>query len=189
MSQLAYVNGAFVAEADASVSIFDRGFLFGDGVYEVTPVLNGRLIDRDAHLARLGRSLREIGLEPPLPLAAIDAAQQELAERNSVREGRVYLQITRGPAERDFNFPDAPRPTVIMFSRAGSLIDTPKARDGIRVCTVDEQRWARRDIKSVNLLAQVLAKHRAHEAGAPSGCRRWTRVQRRSRPPRFPPTP
>jgi D-alanine transaminase len=164
LAPIAYVNG-FLPEADATVSIFDRGFLFGDGVYEVTPVLDGRLVDRAAHLERLGRSLREIRLAPPMPLAAIDALQAELVARNGLREGRVYLQVTRGAAERDFGFPKDARPTLAMFARAMPVVDAPAARTGIRIMTQPDLRWRRRDIKTVMLLASVLAKQAALDAG------------------------
>lgn len=165
MSQTACVNGEFVAEADAKVSIFDRGFLFADGVYEVVPVVDGRLINRRAHRERLTRSLRELRLEPPLSLDQIERLQDEIVARNNIREGRVYLQVTRGPAERDFAFPAEPRPTLILFGREAALFDTPATRDGIKVQTVVENRWGRRDIKTVMLLPGSMAKQQAIDAG------------------------
>jgi D-alanine transaminase len=165
MPNIAYVNGAFVPEVDAKISIFDRGFLFGDGIYEVTPVIDGRLADRKAHMARLKRSLGEIRLAPPVPIDEIDALQEQLVEKNKVTEGRVYLQVTRGAAERDFPFPKDPRPSLVMFARQVPFLDTAASRRGIRVKTAPDQRWARRDIKTVMLLALVLAKQEAIEAG------------------------
>ncbi len=165
MSMLAYVNGQFVPEADARISIFDRGFLFGDGVYEVTPIIDGRLIDRAAHLARLGRSLGELRIDPPVPLAEIDRLQAEIMTRNGIQEGRVYLQVTRGPAERDFGFPKAPQPSLVLFGRHVAVVDNPAAQRGLKVMTLPDLRWRRRDIKSVMLLASVLAKQTAVEAG------------------------
>ena len=165
MNQFAYVNGAFVLEAYANVSIFDRGFLFGDGVYEVTPVIDGRLVDRTSHLERLARSLRELQIEPPVSMDTIDSIQQQLVELNRIDEGRVYMQITRGPAERDFAFPKHPKPSFIMFGRQCAVLDTPAARNGIRVTTVEDHRWARRDIKTVMLLPASLALEQARARG------------------------
>lgn len=162
---IAYVNGEFVPEDQARVSIFDRGFLFGDGIYEVTPVIDGRLVDRAAHMARLQRSLGEIRLEPPVPVEEIDSLQALLVQKNSITEGRVYLQVTRGVAERDFPFPRDPRPTLVMFARNVPFLDIEAARRGIRVKTVPDLRWKRRDIKTVMLLASALAKQDAVEAG------------------------
>ncbi len=165
MSMLAFVNGQFVPEADARISIFDRGFLFGDGVYEVTPIIDGRLVDRAAHLERLGRSLRELRIEPPVPLTEIDRLQAEIMTRNGIQEGRVYLQVTRGPAERDFGFPKSPQPSLVLFGRHVAVVDNPTAQRGLKVMTLPDLRWRRRDIKSVMLLASVLAKQTAVEAG------------------------
>ncbi len=165
MSLLAYVNGAFVPEAEAKVSIFDRGFLFGDGVYEVTPVVDGQLADRRSHMARLARSLKELRLEPPIPVEDIDALQEEIIRRNNITEGRVYLQVSRGAAERDFAFPSHPEPSLVLFARQVPVIDTPAARKGLKVKTVPDTRWARRDIKTVMLLPASLAKQQAKDAG------------------------
>jgi len=164
--RMAYVNGEFVPLAEARVSVLDRGFLFADGVYEVVPVLEGRLVDSGAHLARLARSLGEIGLECPVPLAELPALLAELVRRDGVAEGLVYLQVTRGPAEREFGFPADAQPSLVMFTQARSVLANPKARTGVDVITIPDIRWARRDIKSVGLLAQVLAKQAAADAGA-----------------------
>lgn len=166
MQRISYVNGTYVPHGEASISITDRGFLFGDGIYEVTAVVNGRMIDNDLHLERLQRSLGEIRIALPEDLSRIREIQQELIRRNDLTEGLVYLQITRGAAERDFLFPDPPsRPTLVMFTQAKNFIDAPAARTGLKVKTVPDLRWARRDIKSINLLAQVLARQAAAEAG------------------------
>jgi len=162
---IAYVNGEFVREDEAVVSIFDRGFLFGDGIYEVTPVIDGRLVDRAAHIGRLKRSLGEIRLEPPLPVEEIDSLQELLVKKNGVTEGRIYLQVTRGAAERDFPFPKDPKPTLVMFTRQVPFVDTEASKRGIRVKTVPDLRWGRRDIKTVMLLASAMAKQEAIEAG------------------------
>lgn len=160
----AYINGVFAPLAEARVSILDRGFLFGDGVYEVAAVIDGCLIDNAAHLARLERSLRELRLQSPVGLDRIVDIERELVARNGVVEGMVYLQITRGAAARDFAFPDA-TPTLIAFTQKKNILASPAAKIGVKVVTVPDQRWARRDIKSVALLAQVLAKQAAVDAG------------------------
>ncbi len=165
MDDAAYVNGEFTPLGEARVSILDRGFLFGDGVYEVAAVLDGKLIDNEAHLARLERSLRELALPCPAPLAEIAALQKQLVARNRLAEGIVYVQITRGVAEREFGFPKDAAPTLVMFTQRKTIIDAPAAKTGVAVKTVPDLRWARRDIKSVALLAQVLAKQAAVEAG------------------------
>lgn len=165
MSSIAYVNGAFVPLEDARISILDRGFLFADGVYEVAAVIDGRLIDNEAHLARLGRSLAELRLESPVTMAEMVEIERALIARNGVSEGLVYLQITRGAAERDFSFPKGVPPTLVGFAQKKNILAAPAAQTGVRVITVPDMRWARRDIKSVALLAQVLAKEAATEAG------------------------
>ena len=165
MDQIAYVNGSFVAPADAKVSVLDRGFLFADGIYEVSAVLEGKLIDNDAHLARLARSVGEIALPLPETLERIQEIQHELIVRNGLVEGLVYIQVTRGAAPRDFAFPKDVKPTLVMFTMTKNIADAPAAKTGIGVITVPDIRWARRDIKSVGLLAQVLAKQAAAEAG------------------------
>ncbi|MFY9629061.1 MAG: D-amino-acid transaminase [Methylocystis sp.] len=166
MTAIAYVNGKFTPAGEAGVSIFDRGFLFGDGVYEVAAVLDGKLVDNDAHMARLGGSLREIMLATPEPLDRIRAIQAELIARNDLQEGLVYLQITRGAAPtRDFGFPPDTIPTLVMFTQAKNIINSPTVVAGIAVKTLPDIRWARRDIKSTSLLAQVLAKQAALAEG------------------------
>jgi D-alanine transaminase len=166
MSRIVYVNGAYVPEEHATISIFDRGFLFGDGVYEATSIIDGRLVDVGAHLARLERSCVEIHLSLPWSRAELIEIHQELIRRNNVEEGSVYLELTRGAADRDFAFPKQAGPTLVMFTQARRFVDSPAAKAGIKVATAPDQRWARRDIKSVNLLASVLAKHIAAERGA-----------------------
>ena len=166
MPRIAYVNGAFIPEADATVSIFDRGFLFADGVYEVIALVDGRFVDDRPHLDRLDRSLREIQLVLPMPRAELHAMLLELASRNEVTEGLVYMQVTRGPAERDFAFPVAPTPTIVAYARATPVLAHPRALAGATAITVPDQRWSRRDIKSIALLPQVLAKQAARAADA-----------------------
>lgn len=164
--RIAYVNGEFVPLNEARVSILDRGFLFADGVYEVTSVLEGRLVDAIVHLERLSRSLSEIKLASPVPLKQIIDIEKQLVERNDLREGLIYFQITRGAAEREFGFPVDATPSLVMFTQEKSIVDSPAARTGIAVVTVPDIRWPRRDIKSIALLAQVLAKQAAIDAGA-----------------------
>jgi D-alanine transaminase len=166
MDRTAWVNGAFVAERDAVVSIFDRGFLFADGVYEVAALAHGHFLDLAGHLDRLWRSCAAIELHVPLDRAALEAMLHELATRNGVTEGLVYLQVTRGAAERDFAFPAAAMPTLVAYARPMTLVDHPMATGGARAIFVPDQRWARRDIKSIALLPQVLAKQAARAAGA-----------------------
>ncbi|MGZ5863010.1 MAG: D-amino-acid transaminase, partial [Methyloceanibacter sp.] len=166
MSRTVYLNGRYVPEAEAKVSIFDRAFLFGDGVYEVTAVLAGRPIDMEAHLARLDRSLVEMAIAPPLTHAELRALHQELTARNRLDEGVVYLEITRGVADRDFAYPEAARPTVAAFTQSRALIDNPYAASGVKVITIPDIRWKRRDIKSTALLAQAMGKQQAKIAGA-----------------------
>ncbi|AMK24998.1 MULTISPECIES: D-amino-acid transaminase [unclassified Sphingobium] len=164
---VAYLNGRFVPLEQAQVSVLDRGFLFADGIYEVAAVIDGRLVDSASHLARLERSTGAIGIALPLSLAEIEAAQKELVARNALTEGLVYLQITRGAdATRDFLPSPDIQPTLVMFTQAKPFLDVPAVRNGIAVVTMPDLRWARRDIKSVGLLAQAMAKHAAAEAGA-----------------------
>jgi len=165
-SRIVYLNGEFLPFDEALVPIMDRGFLFADGIYEVSAILGGRLVDNAAHVARLDRSLGEIGIRNPHDAAEWERLQTELMSRNGVTEGLVYMQVTRGVAERDFAFPPADTaPTVMMFTQAKTVAANPLAEKGARVVTVEDLRWKRRDIKSVALLAQVLAKQQAVEAG------------------------
>ena len=167
MDKIAYVNGSFVPMADAKVSVLDRGFLFADGIYEVAAVLEGKLIDNASHLARLQRSVGEIALALPETLERIQEIQRELIARNNLVNGMVYLEVTRGSApERDFAFPKDVKPTLVMFTSVKDIVNAPSAKSGIAVITVPDIRWERRDIKSVALLAQVLAKQAAAEVGA-----------------------
>jgi len=166
MGRIVYVNGEYVGEREAKVSVFDRGFLFADGVYEVSAVLGGKLVDNEAHLRRLDRSLSELAMRCPVPLTDIPAIQRRLIADNGVEEGMVYLQVSRGVADRDFAFPAQERPSLVMFTQAKPLTDSPAATRGIRVVSHPDIRWARRDIKTVQLLAQSLAKQAAVAAGA-----------------------
>ncbi len=166
MDRIIYLDGAFVPAADARVSVMDRGFLFADGIYEVSAVLDGRLVDNDAHLARLDRSLEAIGIANPHAPADWARLQADLVRRNGLAEGLVYIQVTRGAAERDFGYAPELVPTVVMFTQAKAIVGAPVQGRGAAVVTRPDLRWARRDIKSTGLLAQVMAKREAAAAGA-----------------------
>lgn len=168
MSRIAYVNGHYLPHAEASVSIEDRGFQFADGVYEVCEVRGGRLVDEPRHMARLDRSLTELRIAHPMPASALSVVLHETVRRNRVRDGIVYLQVTRGTMKRDFPFPPADtRPSVVVTARANDLVRLERqASEGIAVVTMPDIRWQRVDIKSVALLPNVLAKQEARERGA-----------------------
>jgi D-alanine transaminase len=166
MGRIVYVNGSYLPEEQGKISIFDRGFLFADGIYEVTAVVNGRLVDYPAHMERLERSLHEIKMDWPCSREELNAMHLEMVKRNNLAEGWIYMQITRGSADRDFKFPKGVKPTLIAFTQAKKLVDNPDAVRGVGVITIPDIRWARRDIKTVNLLAPVLGKQAAYEAGA-----------------------
>jgi D-alanine transaminase len=170
MSRTVYVNGDYLPEEDAKVSIFDRGFLMADGVYEVTSVLGGKLIDFAGHCARLARSLRELDMAAPVSDDDLLAIHRELVARNGVTDGMVYLQVTRGaPGDRDFAFPDpATTPsTLVMFTQSKpGLADSPAAKVGMKVISIPDIRWGRRDIKTVQLLYPSMGKMMAKKAGA-----------------------
>lgn len=164
---LAYLDGIYLPLGEARISPLDRGFLFADGIYEVAAVIDGKLVDSASHLARLDRSAAAIGIPLPLSLAEIEAVQKQLVVRNGLTEGLVYLQLTRGADDgRDFIAPPDLAPTLFLFVQDRPFLDTPAVRNGIAVATMPDQRWARRDIKSVGLLAQVMAKQAARAAGA-----------------------
>lgn len=166
MSRTVYLDGAFVPFEDARVHVMDRGFLFADGIYEVAAVIGGRLVDEVAHLARLDRSLREIEITNPHTTDEWIALMADLVARNGVDQGLVYIEVTRGVAERDFPFPPpGTPPTVVMFTQPKEILAAKAAQTGVSVITVPDLRWKRRDIKSVALLAQVLAKQEAARAG------------------------
>ena len=168
MSRIAYVNGRYLPHADAAVHIEDRGYQFADGVYEVCEVRAGRLVDERRHMERLQRSLGELRIEQPMPLSALGVVLRETVRRNRVRDGIVYLQVSRGVAPRDHAFPkpDTP-PSVVVTARGHDGARNERAADaGIAVITVAENRWPRVDIKSVSLLPNVLAKQAARDAGA-----------------------
>ena len=166
MSRIAYVNGSYVDETEAKVSIFDRGFLFADGVYEVTPIVNSKLVDYDAHMERLDRSLGELRMAWPCSKDAMKAMHVDLIARNKLKEGIIYMQVTRGVADRQFNFPKDIISSLVAFPQVMKLVDNPNARTGVKVVTTPDIRWLRRDIKSIMLLAPVLGKEEAYQKGA-----------------------
>jgi D-alanine transaminase len=166
MPRFAYVNGRFVRHADAAVHIEDRGYQFADGVYEVVAVMEGSFIDQPAHLERLNHSLNALRITPPVGQPVLKLLMQTLVRRNGLKNGLLYLQITRGVAPRDFKFPNAIKSALVMTTSRLSHAEPGKYDRGVRVVTIPDIRWARRDIKSTGLLAQVLAKQTAADAGA-----------------------
>ncbi|MEO0917702.1 MAG: D-amino-acid transaminase [Pseudomonadota bacterium] len=167
MSRTVFVNGAYLPEEDATISIFDRGFLFADGVYEVTSVLGGKLIDFEGHATRLQRSLGELEMAAPVSAEELLDIHRELVKRNELTDGLIYLQITRGAADRDFAYPDGATPSIVLFTQAKpGLADSPKAKIGMKVISIEDQRWGRRDIKTVQLLYPSMGKMAAKKAGA-----------------------
>lgn len=165
-----YVNGEYLPETEAKVSIFDRGFLMADGVYEVTSVLGGKLIDFDGHAVRLERSLRALEMASPVTKDALLEIHRELVRLNGIDEGMIYLQITRGaPGDRDFAFPDpgqTPATVVLFTQNKPGLANNPVAKKGIKIISIDDIRWGRRDIKTVQLLYPSMGKMMAKKAGA-----------------------
>ncbi len=164
-----YVNGEYLPETEARVSIFDRGFLMADGVYEVTSVLGGKLIDFAGHLARLERSLSALDIRKPAAFGDLLEIHRALVARNEIDEGLIYLQITRGSnGDRDFVFPDpvTTEPTLVMFTQSKpGLADNPVAKKGIKIISIEDIRWGRRDIKTVQLLYPSMGKMMAKRAG------------------------
>ena len=166
MSRIAYVNGRYLPHLEASVHIEDRGYQFADGVYEVIAVEHGRLVDEGLHLKRLGRSLAELEIAAPMAEAALKTVMREVLRRNLVRDGIIYVQMTRGVAPRDHAFPKHARTQVVMTARRAKPANPKAIAEGVRVITVPDLRWARCDIKSIALLPNILAKQQAREAGA-----------------------
>jgi len=147
-----YLNGEFVPEKDAKVSVFDRAFLFADAVYEVTTVLKGKLVDFDNHMKRLKRSMKELNFEPTLNEKSILKFHKELIKLNKLEEGVIYLQVSRGVAERDFTFPEGSELTVTAFTQKKDLIENKSSKKGISIITIEDLRWKRCDIKTIQLL-------------------------------------
>jgi D-alanine transaminase len=168
MTRTVYVNGDYLPESEAKVSIFDRGFLMADGVYEVTSVLDGKLIDFEGHLKRLERSLKELEMSCPVSADELLAMHRELVSRNGIEQGMIYLQVTRGnPGDRSFLFPAPDLPgTVVAFTQdIPNLADAPAAKTGLKVITIPDLRWSRVDIKTVQLLYPSMGKMAAKKAG------------------------
>jgi D-alanine transaminase len=168
MSRIAYVNGRYLQYARAQAPIDDRGFQFGDGVYEVCEIRDGALIDEARHLARLERSLGALRISTPVSAPALGFILRQIVQKNRVRDGMVYVQITRGVARRDHGFPDPPiEPSLIVTAKSiDRRIGEARARQGVRVITMPDERWARPEIKTLQLLPNVLARQKARERGA-----------------------
>lgn len=166
MSRIVYLNGEWLPEADAKVSIFDRGFLFADAIYEVTGVVGGKLIEYEGHSARLQRSTAELDITCPLSPEQLLYVHRDIVRRNDLNEGLIYLQISRGTADRDFAYPVDTTPTLTLFTQAKAVLDNPRAKTGISVALVPDLRWGRRDIKTVQLLYPSMAKMEAAAKGA-----------------------
>lgn len=162
MSRTVYLNGAYVPEEEAMVSVFDRGFLFADGVYEVTAVIDGKIVEYDGHAVRLERSLGEVGMKMPVDRDELLEIHRELVKRNNLKEGAIYLQVTRGAADRDFVFPKDAKQTLVLFTQARTLTSE---KPGIKVISIPDIRWGRRDIKTVQLLAPSMGKMMAKAEG------------------------
>ncbi|WP_323718008.1 D-amino-acid transaminase [Paracoccus aminovorans] len=167
MDRIIYVNGEWLPEPQAKVSVLDRGFLMADAIYEVTCVLDGKLVEYDGHAARLQRSARELGIRVPLDDAGLLAVHREIVARNGLDQGMIYLQLTRGVADRDFAYPpqDTP-PTLVLFTQAKNVLENRAAETGISVALLPDLRWGRRDIKTVQLLYPSMAKMEAKARGA-----------------------
>ena len=169
MTKMVYINGEYHEKEDAKISIFDRGFIFGDGVYEVVPVINSRMADQQYFLDRLKRSLNELQINFHFLDSDLISVLNKLIGLNQLIEGVVYLQITRGIADRDFIFPEDTPPSIVAFVMDIPLIDTKESSEGISVVSTTDLRWKRRDIKSINLLGQCLAKQDAHSRNGKEG--------------------
>ena len=169
MKEIVFLNGEYIESDKAKVSVFDRGFLFGDGIYEVVPVVGYKVLDREPFLDRLERSLNELELKWPISRGKFLEMIDELVKRNDIKEGGIYMQVTRGVAPRDFAYPENTPTTIMAFGFKKDIIDNPLALCGIKVVTVEDIRWKRRDIKSIALLGQCMAKEEAKREGAYEG--------------------
>jgi D-alanine transaminase len=166
MSRVAYVNGRYVRHAEAAIHIEDRGYQFSDGIYEVTAIWKGRPVDLEGHWVRLERSLREMEIAMPMSVNALTVVARETVRRNMVRDGILYTQVTRGVAPRNHLFPANTPPALVMTARNSPNTGGAAAERGIKVISQPDIRWGRRDIKTVSLLPNAIAKQRAHEQGA-----------------------
>ena len=164
MSRIVYVNGKYLPEEEASISIFDRGFLMADAVYEVTSVLDGKLLEFEGHLKRLKRSLSELDIPEPSVFKDLLEIHRKLVNDNQVEQGGVYLQVTRGVADRDFVYPKDVEPTLVIFTQSKDILGSPLVNSGMKVISIDDLRWGRRDIKTVQLLYPSMGKMMAKAA-------------------------
>ena len=164
-----FLNGEFLPKDEAKVSAFDRGFIFGDGIYEVVPVINSKMVDKEGFWARFERSLNEIDISLPYEKDKFEAILNEMIAKNALKEGGIYMQVTRGVAFRNFYFMENLTPSVFIFCYESEILNNPAAKTGIKVVSVEDIRWKRRDIKSISLLAQCYAKNEAHKKGADEG--------------------
>ncbi len=169
MNGIVFLNGEYLKADKAKVSIFDRGYMFGDGVYEVVPVVNYTVLDKEPFLERFDRSLRELDLKWPMSKNDFLKMIDELVKRNDIKEGGIYMQVTRGVAPRDFSYPEDTDTTCTAFGFKKEVINNPYAKSGIKVVTVEDIRWKRRDVKSIALLGQCMAKEEAKRKGAYEG--------------------
>ena len=164
MSRIVYVNGEYVSEESAVISVFDRGFLMADAVYEVTSVLDGKLLEFDGHLKRLKRSLSELDMQEPDAINDLLEIHRTLVRDNQVDQGGVYLQVTRGVADRDFIYPENVKYTLVMFTPSKDILGSKLVEKGMKVISIDDLRWGRRDIKTVQLLYPSMGKMMAKSA-------------------------
>ena len=169
MSRIVHLNGQFLPEAEAKVSVFDRGYLFADGVYEVTAVIDGKLIDFAPHMDRLARSLGEIDMAWPIAREALRDVHEELLDRNGLSEGRIYMQVTRGVAERDFAFPKNATSSLLAFTQASRVVDDPKAEAGVKAVSIPDIRWKRRSFSDLHILPARPVARLTHGRGATCG--------------------
>ncbi len=166
MSRIAYVNGRYAPHCEAAVHVEDRGYQFSDGVYEVIMVRAGRMVDGNGHLERLGRSLEAVKIDWPMNRRSLEVVIGEVVRRNRLRDGFIYLQVTRGVVRRDHQFPDNIQPSLVMTARRCAVLADSLDDLGVGVITIPDTRWKRCDIKSISLLSNVLSKQEAREAGA-----------------------
>ena len=163
--RIVFVNDEFINETEAKVSIFDRGFLFADAVYEVTAIIDGKILEWDGHITRLKRSLNELDIKMPIQTNKLLDIHYKLIDKNNLTEGLIYLQISRGEDDRSFDYPDSNvKPTIVLFTQVKSLQESKLSKIGMKVISVPDMRWARRDIKTVQLLAPSMCKMMAKKS-------------------------
>ena len=163
--RIVFVNDEFINETEAKVSIFDRGFLFADAVYEVTAIIDSKILEWDGHITRLKRSLKELDIKMPIETNELLDIHYKLIDKNNLTEGLIYLQISRGEDDRSFDYPDSNvKPTIVLFTQVKSLQESNLSKNGMKVISVPDIRWARRDIKTVQLLAPSMCKMMAKKS-------------------------